>query len=448
MAITARTLPTEYSAAELVRTHHSPLAGRTQPGSWDLEAIRAARDALRRGDFRRAAPLAQAVKTDPAVFGALLNRIAPHRGLPREFEADGVRVRNEAIRTFGGDVAGSDYVSDVDAFEHLAQIGCFVEQIRWTPREDGGRIDARLEPWPMSCVWYDDHRAELVTMTKKGIVPVIHGDGKWVVTRYDTAEPWQWGAVKAVAMIFAARAHHLRDRSLNSETHGEAKFIGTLPPDEELEDEDGEEFEELVLSLRNKRSGGLIPAGAKVEMLESMSQMWRIFQDAITSIDKDIARAYLGQDASLNNEGGNYIKSALLFGVRNDIVEGDLGARAQALNTGLFRPWSILNFGTDRNVRMRWAFPDADQDARREQYGQRFDAFNRTVKEAKANGFEVDQAFVDMLADRFGIDAPTLAEVETEPEPEPPPVEEDDDDDDPVEDEESPETDEDASDDA
>lgn len=383
--------------------------------AWDLEAVRSARDAQMRGDFRYAAPLAEAMKTDAQIFGALLNRLVPHRRLARVWSSLNARVTAEAKRTFDPEREAVSAGVVADQLERVVQHGLSVGQLVWTPRQDGSRVDVQLVTWPMSSVRYDWYENQLTAQTTAGTEPIRHGDGKWVVAHQHAAKPWEWGTIKAVCLDWPARAYHKRDRTLNSETHGEGKFIGTLDEKTTLNSKDGKAFAEFVESLRKRRSGGIKAFGTTIELLEAMSQMWQIFREAIASLDKDIARAYLGQDGSLVNEGGNYIKAAELAGVRYDLVEGDLSAISGALKTGVLRPWSLVNFGRDLDLTMKWALPDPDEHARREDYGKRTDAFNKAIKEYRDNQFVVDQDFVNRVAEQYGIDPPTLAPTPTEP---------------------------------
>lgn len=212
-------------------------------------------------------------------------------------------------------------------------------------------------------------------------------------------------------MDWPARAFHKRDRQMSSETHGEGKFIATLPEGMTLSSKQGLALKALALGMRKRRSGGVMPAGASLELLEATGQMFQIFETAIKSLDKDIARSYLGQDGSLVNEGGNYIKAAELAGVRYDLVEGDLSTARCALKTGFFRPWSIVNTGRDLDLVSSWALPDPDKQANHVNYAARETAFNTAVAAYRANGFVVDQATVNRLAIEHGITAPKLAEL-------------------------------------
>lgn len=381
--------------------------------AWDLERVRAARDAQCTGNYRSSADLAEAVKTDPAVFSALLNRLAPHRGLPIDFEGAREKPRKEAAALLSQAVP---FGVMADGFERQAMLGEAVMQVIWTARPDGSRIEPILEPWPMQSVYNDRHTGKLRALTTDGFVDIVHGDGKWIVWRLHASEPWHWGAVKALALVWADRAFGVRDRSLSAEAHGIAKPIGELPKDVKLDSPAGLAFKEFVEELYHSKSGGVVPNGAIVKLLESAGQGWQIFRELIEGDSKDIARILLGQDGSMVNEGGNYIKAAMLYGVRNDIVEGDLGAAAYALNTGLWRPWAALNFGTPEAApRMRWLFPDADEDARRTSLAEHTTAFHAALRDYRANRFKVDQAFVDRLAQRFGVEAPEIEDEEPKP---------------------------------
>lgn len=379
--------------------------------AWSLSRVRGARNAQMAGDFTISAPLGQAMKTDPAIFAALLNRIAPHRGLQREVYGGTAPVRALAADVFG---LHSPYLSTAtiaDQLESIVQHGIGVSQNTWTPRDDGSAIDVHVRPWPMRAVRWDPNRCQLLAQTTAGLKPIVHGDGQWTVWALHGSKPWQWGAVKSASLAWADRAFGIRDRSQHAEAQGMAKFIGELPEGVAIKDDIGQSFIAMLKGLRASDAGGVYPHNAKVQLLESTSgQGWQIFKELISSDTTDITRVYLGQDGTMSNEGGNYIKAAQLGAVRNDLVEGDLAAAAHAINTGILRPWSMLNYGRD-DVRMHWLFPDPDEDARRESLAKRTDAFNKAIAEFAANGFEITQAYATDLARQFGVTAPKLSSV-------------------------------------
>lgn len=385
--------------------------------AWDHEKVVAARDDQARGQFKRPAALVRSMLTERAIYAATINRLAPHRGLPRTITAPGdlrgnaQSILEEALGLFVSrtSVALADG-GHADALAGKAFHGLHVEQIVWEPRADGSRDDPFATTWPMEFVEWSMVDRALIARTTEGDVPIVHGDGRWIVTREHEHEPWMWGAVLPFASLWPETAYGRRDRSSNAESHGDSKFIGYLPEGIDIASPQGDAMLSQMERLYETRRVMLAPAGAKVERNEAMSANWQIFKEIIDSNTKDAQRILLGQDGTMSDSGGNYIKSRTLFGVRNDIVEGDLVARGSAISTGLLRPWSLVNFGRWDRLSFEWVLPDADEDARIESIAQRTRSFSEALRLYRENGFVVDQAAVDRLAESFRVAAPRLAD--------------------------------------
>jgi len=396
--------------SELLHTFKSPTHTANYAGGWTMERVRAARDAQAAGNFRRAVPLSEAMKCDAAIFAALLNRVAPHRGLQRAVTCANEQWSDEVTETFKRDGAALPSGTIADGHERVAMNGCWVGQNVWKAREDGSRIDVRLESWPLQYVHWQKHTGQLIATTTEGPEVITHGDGKWVLAALHGDSPWEWGATKPLSTTFSDRQFGLRDRSQHSEAHGLGHFIGELPENMGLDHPDAAVLKLFLETLWNSRSGGVVPHGTKVQLLEAMAGGWQIFREVIKDETADALRVLLGQDGSVVNEGGNYIKAAQLFGVRQDLIEGDLGCFGPAITTGTMAPWALVNAGEDLGVSTEWLFPDPDEDLRRKALAERTDAYNKAIKEFRANGFIVDQAFADRLAKQYGVEAPKLIE--------------------------------------
>lgn len=378
---------------------------------WDLDRIRAARDAHMVGSFAQSEALIASMAKDAAIYAARLNRVAPALGLPRVFSGGASdAAREEASATFLRGPGGLSNAVLADLDDTLAMAGFVVLQVLWTARADGSRLDARLEQWPLSALVWRDYERKLYAQTTDGLVEVVHGDGKWIVVATRADRPWQWGALVPLALTWGDRSFGIRDRSRNAEAHGEAKPIGFLPEGVDVEGPEGKAMAEALQKLHAARGLMLAPYGSDVKYLESMSQAWQIFREIIGSNNTDIAKILLGQDGAASASGGNYVKDSILFGVRNDIVEADCGSMGRALSEGLFGPWEAVNLGaSDEMLALAWLMPDADEDARRESLAKRTEAFNTAVEKYRANGFEVSQELVDELAKQHGVLAPKLA---------------------------------------
>jgi hypothetical protein len=366
-----------------------------------------------RGSFSQPALLWESCKTDARILSSVENRLAPHRGLSREISAkygSGSVIAKEATLHFCDDEILSPGAI-CDGFEDLAWAAFGVLHVDWIVNEDGSRLMPSLTAWPLECVRYDSFKNQLMALTETGDVPIVHGDGRWIVVQKRQRKAWQSAAGKSAFMLFATRQLGIRDRSNSAESHGDDKWLGTLPEGIALDSPEALKLLQELLKMYEPRRALVVPFGATVKRDEALAQNYQIFKELIESCDRDVQCVFLGQDGSMTNSGGNYVKAWGLFGVRNDIIESDLSAMGRAISTGLLRPWSLVNFGRWDRLQFKWLIPDADEDARRESIAKRHDDFDRIVKARRENGFVVDQAFCDALAAELGIATPALADA-------------------------------------
>lgn len=391
--------------------------------SWDLDTIRSARDAQMRGAFKLAAKLAQSTRTDYAIFSSFLNRLAPQRGLPVQLKppndsARAERVLSEAEALFGPRGVGihPDTLADIDGT--LANHGVAFGINVVTPREDGSRVDFEHKSWPIEYVRWDPNIRGYVTQLDGQAEEVIcHGDGRWVIYQQHEHDPWTHGAILAVALLWADHAFGVRDRAKASNTHGNAKIIGTMPEGVALQDAANNPTPEAAAFLQLLRDVasadtpiGIKPFGSVMDYIVNNSAQWQIFKEIIDSGDKAADRVYLGHDMAVTSAGGDAV--GYLFGVRNDIVEGSLRAIERGLRTGVIEPWAAINFGDSALAPDRvYLLPDADEDARRKSLAERTKAFHDAIEAAKKNSFDVTAAYVAALAKEFGIPVPPLPDA-------------------------------------
>jgi len=421
----------EFALAQLTAAL-APLRQSTGAYAWTLEAIRGARDAQMAGNMREPAKLAESLRTDDELFAAYVNRLAPARGLPVRLEAASDTTRAQAIRDEGEGLFGKrgvgvtqDVVADLNG--DLANHGFAVGVNDWAPREDGSRVDVLHRCWPMGEVRWNAHERTLETYTEGGaIVPITHGDGRWVVYSGHELHPWtKEAAILPAALVWAARAYANRAWSSGANTHGNAKVIGTMPEGVALQDDAGaltSEAAAFIALLRDVASldapVGIKPFGAALDYLTDNGQAWQIFDDLVKAKDRAANRIYLGQDVAKATGGSQRLSVEQLFGVRNDVVEGDLRVLERGILTGIIEPWAAVNFGDSLLAPRRiYLVPDADEDARRAAVATQHEAFNRAVAAYRDNGFDVTQAYLDALAEDYGVTAPRLAVTAATPTP-------------------------------
>jgi len=386
--------------------------------SWSLATIRAARDDQLRGVFALPVQLAEALRTDDALYVAYHNRLAPQSSIQTRLVPAG-GARGEAVAR---SAASSVHVSRgtlEGLLGTMANHGVAIGHIEHEPNEEGTRIDFRLTEWPLEFVKWDSAREVLITRTRTDPVDIIHGDGEWIIFRKFQDRPWaQEAAVIPASFVWAAHAEGLADWNATTRAHGLARVVGELPEGVSLSDgsaltEEAQAFLDTIQAIVTGDSvAGIRPAGSKTEWVAHSSGAWQVFAELITNREKAAARIYLGTDAMLGSVGGAPgVDIATLFGVASTKVQSDLTAIETGLATGLYAPWCAVNHGDSRYApRIEYQMPDPDETAKRDERRAAFERLVSTVREMREQRLEVTQDTVNQLAGFFGVDpVPRLA---------------------------------------
>lgn len=402
--------------------------------SWTIAEIVAARDLQMAGRFDRPARLAESVRTDDALFVAHQNRLAPARCIPIELRPATDNTRAKAIAVEAGALWGqegvgvqSDTIADINAclVDHGVAFGYNVAN----PRPDGSRVDFEHHYWPIDAVRWDvvdrvfKTRVDFdgnppVGATDAGELPIVHGDGRWVIYRRHEHTPWKHdAAILAAALVWARHAYALRDWSKGSTAHGNAKIVGELPEGMPLQDAAGAltaeagAFLELLRTLASVDSPyGVRPAGSKTEILSNSSSAWQVWDELAANAEKAAARIYLGTDGTLGANGGAPgVDISTLFGVAATKVEGDLRTIERCFRTGVIEPWTAINFGDSTLAPRRvYLIPDGDESARHRAAAEANTAYLAALKTAREAGIALTPEYVAGLAKDFGVRAPPV----------------------------------------
>jgi hypothetical protein len=417
----------EFNLAQLQRAIATPTGTGVPLTSWTLEQIFSARDAQLRGQFQLPAKMAESMRTDDALAVAIENRLAPLRCTKVEIKpakADrGGKVAGEAEALFGQ--SGVALHPDTQASIHkcLVDHDIAIAQCVPIPREDGSRIDLSIQAWPLEIVRYDTYRRQLLTRVDAASVedgaseiPIVHGDGRWLVFQRFELEPWKNATLLAACLVWARHAYAARDWAKSSVAHGSAKMIGELPEGMVLQDGDGVETAEaaaMIQLMRDMISSdapvGLRPSGSKTEFVANGGTNWQVFGELVSNAEKAAARIYLGTDGVLGSQGGAPgVDIQSLFGVAATKVESDVACLSRGFQTAI-EVWCALNFGTsDLAPKRRYLLPDADADAARASEATRTTAFYDEIDRAKESGFAITPDFVAKTAKKHGVEAPEM----------------------------------------
>ena len=400
--------------------------------SWTLEQIFAARDDQLRGHFYRPAKMAEVMRTNDALAVAFENRLAPLRCTKVEMRAArgarGESISGEADALFGqsGIASTAETVGSIHAclVNHDVAFAQMIPQ----PRADGSRVDYALQSWPIEHVRWDAHERTFKTrvdmqdlppgeLSAGSEIPIVHGDGRWLIfQRYDV-DPFKHAAILAAAIIWGSHGMAKRDWAKSSVSHGMAKVIAQLPQGVPLQDASGQTAEAsammdlLEILMSGDSPFGIVPAGSSVNFMANASTNWQVFSELVADGNSAAARVYLGTDGTLGSKGdGPGVDISTLFGVATTKIQGDVAAISRGLQT-MIEIWTAVNHGSsDLAPTRRYILPDADENAERAARATRRTAFFADIKAARENGFAITQDYVNSVAEVYDVEPPTLAE--------------------------------------
>lgn len=397
-------------------------------GDWTIEAIRDARDAQMAGQFKTAVRLAEAIRTEAAIFVARLNRLAPIQSIATKLEpVDSARGRAVCNRASAHVFASRIMLEGVEST--LVDHGIAIMKITQEPNEEGTVVDFRISEWPLEHVRWNASLERLETHTKNGpLLPIVHGDGTWIIVRKCEVLPWtQEACLLPAALLWAGIAYGFADWAAATQSHGQAKMAAQLPEGASYQERDAEgkivltpEARATLQTLQDMVSGaagaGVFMHGSQVDFLANGSNAWQVFEKFIENREKSAARIYNGTDATMGSAGGAPgVDISLLFGVATTKVQGDFEAIEQAMNTGAYQPWCAINEGDSRLApSLKFLIPDPDAAAKSKEESDRTDRLFAALEKYKAQGMQITQEVVESLARLYGCNVvPVLASGDT-----------------------------------
>lgn len=428
-----------------------PRDGRNTIDAWCLDEIYSARSEQMLGQFVRPARMTEAMRCDDALFTAYTNRLAPQQCIPVEMlaakGARGQAIADEAEGLYGANGVGIHPATIKNIHgclvDHGIAFGCNVA----VPREDGSRVDLEMRYWPIEYVRWDPvfrvfrARADPNTVQPGDIpdepsadgdsfgysgaywIPVVHGDGRWVIFSDFEIEPFrQNAAILPAALVWARHAFAARDWARGSKAHGSAKVVGELPAGVPLQNAAGAlsseatAFVALLQSIATDNApAGIRPAGSKVDFLTNSSTAWQVWKELLNNAEIAAARIYLGTDGTLGSKGGAPgVDIESLFGVAKTKVHGDLKCIARGIDTGVIEPWCAMNFGDSKlSPTRRYLVPSEEAQALTDNYSKRNDAFYKALVDAKQAGLVLTQPYIAELAGDYRVRVPDLASAPT-----------------------------------
>lgn len=369
-------------------TDHEPLTTTT------VAALRAMLDEHDRGVFRRSALLADLLRRDADVFGALQQRLLTMGAHPVCVDPadDSAAAKAEADELAAAWASICPAGVAFDLWTDEAMLGFAWAQVIWERSPEGGPLRQRLEPVHAAAVEYDRSAGRwYVSTVDAGRVEMTPGDGQWVLFAHRSQRaPWLWGAIRPCAEWYLSNSNVASDSRRRSETTGQGVWKAKLPGGvRELAD--GKKF---IAALRNIGRSAVVPVpqGASpetsydVELIEAKADAYRIFEWLKRAGGGAIRLALLGQDlTSQNNLVGTNASSETGADVLRAIVEASARGWSEAVTAHVAVPRARYLGRPAARIRVD-AEPEADRKANAEAQS----AAAAAVTAWRALGIDVD----------------------------------------------------------
>lgn len=281
-----------------------------------VSALRAMLDEHSRGIFLRSALLADLMRRDADVVGALVQRLLAFQSLDTTVEGPAGTPASDAEAAAWEAAAASYRVerpalvsvgAQVDMLVDACLMGFALGQLVPTWDEPSQRIVRRLEPWPASAVEFDRSARQWYAITlNQGRLAITPGDGQWVLyTPRGHRAPYLWGAILPTAEWYIRDSDAASDASRHAEVFGSSIWKAKLPSGAR-QTPDGKGF---AGSLRTMGRNAVIPCpqGATpqssydVELIEAKADAHAIFEWLLRTGGGRIRLAILGQDLTSQN---------------------------------------------------------------------------------------------------------------------------------------------------
>lgn len=386
-----------------------------------VAALRAMLDEHDRGCFTRSALLADLLRRDPDVYGALQQRLTALGAHPLCFDAADESASAIAAR----DELAADWPrlcppgAQYDLATDEILLGFALAQVVWTWDADHRRLVQTVEPWPAYAVEHDRTlRRWYVLTTTAGRLPITPGDGQWLLVAPRSARaPWLWGALRPAAEWYLSNSFAASDGRRRSETTGQGVWKVKVPTGAR-ESAEGKGF---LRSFRNIGRAAAIPApqgdtaaqSYDFDLVEAKSDAYKIFEWLKRAGGGAIRLAILGQDlTSQNQQIGSKGTSETGEGVTEAVVEAQARGLSDAFTAQVAKPRAAYLGAPLTRVRI-----DAEPEADRKATAEASKAEAEAVKAWADVGVAVDAVAHATAAGMKGATAKAAPPVATPPDP-------------------------------
>lgn len=321
---------------------------------WTPDRVMRAREMADNGAMQELADLTETIFADDRVTGVLSTRTHGLLGLPVEFNGGDEEARHELAGTEDG-VPGEWWsMHDESELVKLQAwgliMGVGLAQRIELPRVMGQPHRYRIETWSPRWLLYSHYAVNGThwrVQTQAGQVPVVPGDGNWIVyTPYGTRRPWAEGLWRALAFPWLLKHFSLEDRANYSEALGNPIWVGTTS-----QGSTEKQRERFLRQLQRLGKAGklVLPAGWDMALKEASGKSYEIYEGQVSWADEAMIIALAGQTVTTEGMSG-FSSGNIHDAIKQDLIRFDGERLATALRRQSLEPWALMNYGSPRKA--------------------------------------------------------------------------------------------------
>lgn len=305
------------------------------------------------GEFASSGILADALLRDDRIFATLDTRVLGVLGLPWVCEPSEATSNQRKAKTYADNVQSWFFqampeATWADVLRVQNRMGFAVGELTWA-RHSSGEFRPKLHVHHSQFVSYRHDLGRFQLNTKKGLVDVTPGDGRWVLFAPNgQAAPWMNGTIRAVSIPYLVRTFARRDWARRSEVEGLGVRKAKIPANA-----DPKLVDKFLRDVRNlgAETSIRLPEGFDFNIEAPAATAADGFSKLIGHCDMAITLAILGQNLTTEVTGGSYAAASVHARVQLDRLESDVSMLATTIHDQIIVPWGNYNF------------PDFDPDA-------------------------------------------------------------------------------------
>lgn len=320
---------------------------------WSIEAARDALASHMLGMFDPSAQLWDTLIANPRIRATLGSRVSGLFGEDVKFKA--ANDTPEALECLEAWKAAWPKFATSAALTgmHGSAIGMGFQAAQLLWDTSGDVWVPSIEPWHPRYTYYDYSLNRYMAISQDGSLPIVPGDGKWMLHAPFgagvNARSWIWGVVRATTEPHIFRGFSQRDLARLSEVHGMPIRKGIVPAAGDPEQRD--RFEQQLSNLGHETTimvaKGVDGAGMDydLELVEAKSDSSASMIALRDSSDMDIVLAIMFQNLTTEVTGGSFAAVKGHMDIRDIGVSADNQAWKHTIYQQAARPFAWLNFG-------------------------------------------------------------------------------------------------------